>query len=62
MPQLMINIPVQQVATIINSMNDGEMETLLLLLSEEGKELVKRSEDFKKKKIKYLSRDEVFDV
>ncbi len=62
MPQLMINIPVQQVAAIINGMNDGEMETLLLLLSEEGKELVKRSEDFKEKKIKYLSRDEVFDV
>ncbi len=45
----MINIPVQQVATIINNMNDGEIETLLLLLSEEGKELVKRSKDFKKK-------------
>ena len=50
----MINIPVQQVATIINSMNDGEMETLLLLLSEEGKELVKRTEDLKNKKVKYL--------
>ena len=62
MPELMINIPVQQVATIINSMNDGEMETLLLLLSDEGKELLKRTEDFKKKKVKYLSRDEVFDV
>jgi len=62
MPELMINIPVQQVATIINSMNDGEMETLLLLLSEEGKELVKRTEDLKNKKVKYLSRDEVFDV
>jgi hypothetical protein len=47
MPELMINIPVQQVATIINSMNDGEMETLLLLLSDEGKELLKRTEDFK---------------
>ena len=58
----MINIPVQQVATIINSMNDGEMETLLLLLSEEGKELVRRTEDLKKKNVKYLSRDEVFDV
>lgn len=62
MPELMINIPVQQVATIINSMNNSEIETLLLLLSEEGNELIKRTEDLKKKKIKYLSRDEVFDV
>lgn len=62
MPELMINIPVQQVATIINSMNDEEMETLLLLLSEEGRELVKRTEDFKNNRVKYLSRDQVFDV
>ena len=62
MPQVMINIPVQQIATIINSMNDGEIETLLLLLSEEGKELIKRTEEYKKKKVEYLSRDEVFDV
>jgi len=62
MPELMINIPVQQVATIINSMNDGEVETLLLLLSDEGKDLLKRNDDLKKKKVRYLSRDDVFDV
>lgn len=62
MPNLMINIPVQQVATIINNMSDGEIETLLLLLSDEGRELLKRKDDLEKSKIKYLSRDEVFDV
>ena len=62
MPVLTINIPVQQVASIINNMNDSEIETLLLLLSEEGKELLKRTADLKEKKIQYLTRDEVFDV
>ncbi len=41
---------------------DVMVEKPLALKVEEGKELVKRTEDLKKKKVKYLSRDEVFDV
>lgn len=62
MPELIIDISTHQVAAIIDSMNEGELETLLLLLSDEGKELIKRNKDLKEKKVKYLSRDEAFDV
>lgn len=62
MPEYRITITVRQLATMIKSMNDNELETLLLLLSDEGNELLNRNNDLKEKKVKYLSRDEAFDV
>lgn len=62
MAELIVDIPVRQIADIINNLDESERETLLLLLSEDGDELLKRVKDFKENKIKYLSRDEVFDV
>jgi len=43
-------------------MNEQEMETLTLLLSDEGAELLERKKDLKLKKVRFLTREEVFDV
>ncbi len=43
-------------------MNKQEIETLYLLLTEEGAELLQRKNDVLQKKVKFLDRDEVFDV
>jgi len=62
MPEMMIDIPVNEVAKMIRAMNEGEMETLTLLLTEEGNELLERKKDLELKKVKFLTRDEAFDV
>lgn len=62
MPEMMIDIPVNEVAKIIKSMTEGEIESLALLLTEGGSELLKRKKDLELKKVKLLSRDEAFDV
>ena len=62
MPEVVVTIPVKQVASIIKSMSKQELETLLLLLLEDSKELLDRTKDLKEKKFNYLTRDEVFDV
>lgn len=62
MPELMVDIPIKEVAVLINKMNKQELETLYMLLTEEGEELLKRNKDLKSKKVKYLNRGDVFDV
>ncbi len=62
MPEVMVDIPIKEVACLINKMNKQELETLYMLLTEEGEELLKRNKDLKSKKVKYLNRDNVFDV
>jgi len=62
MPELKINIALNQIVSIINSMKKEELESLILLLSEDGNELIRRNQEFKSKKVKYLTRDEVFNV
>ncbi len=62
MPELTINIHLNQIVSIINSMGKEELESLVLLLSEDGKELIKRNQDLKERKVQYLTRDEVFNV
>ncbi len=62
MPELMVEIPIKEVAYLINKMNKQELETLYMLLTEDGEELLKRNKDLKSKKAKYLNRDDVFDV
>ena len=42
MAQVSINIPVENIAGMINSMDVKEIETLCLLLNNEGQELLKR--------------------
>ncbi len=62
MTELLIDIPIENIAKLITSMNKQEIETLYLLLTEEGAELLQRKNDVLQKKVKFLDRDEVFDV
>ncbi len=50
------------IAKIIRSMNSQEIETLYLLLTKEGKELLERKKDSELGRVKFLTRDEVFDT
>ena len=62
MPQITVNIAVEDLARIINNMKRNELETLLVLLTKEGNELLKRKKDIESGKVKTLSREEVFGV
>ena len=62
MPEMMIDIAVDNVAKVIKAMNEKEVETLTLLLTEEGAELLERKKDLELRKVKFLTRDEAFDV
>ena len=62
MPEMMIDIPINEVVKIIKAMKEEEMETLALLLTKEGSELLDRKKELELKKVKFLTRDEVFDV
>jgi len=61
MPQMTFNIRVEDLAKVIAGMRKKELETLSVLLTEEGKELLERKQDIESKEIKTLSREEVFD-
>ncbi len=62
MPQMTLDISVGNVAQIIQSMNTQEIETLYLLLTEEGKELLERKKDLELGRVRFLTRDEAFDI
>ena len=62
MAELTVNVPIHEVAQLINRMSKEEIETLCLLLSEDGKELIERKQDLIAGKTEYLTRDQVFDV
>ena len=62
MAQLNINIPVDKIAGMINNMEINELETLCLLLNDDGRELLRRKKETEYEDIRLISRDEVFDV
>ena len=62
MAQVSINIPVENIAGMINSMDVKEIETLCLLINDEEQELLRRKKEAEAEDFKFLSRDEVFDV
>jgi len=62
MPEMIIDIAVDEVAKVIKAMNEKEVETLTLLLTEGGAELLERKMDLELRKVKFLTRDEAFDV
>ncbi len=59
---MILNIPIPDIAGMINSMNKQELETLYMFLTEQGSDLLERNQDLKLKKVTYLTEDEVFDV
>ena len=56
---LTVELSVKDIAKTIKRLSKEDKEELLLLLSEEGKELVKRHRDITQKKVKTLTRSEV---
>ena len=62
MPQITLDITLDDLAKVIASMGKRDLETLLILITDEGKELLKRKQDIESKEVKTLSREEVFDV
>jgi len=60
MPKVMVNLSLEDLVRIINSMDEEEIETLSLMLSGEDKELLERKRDIETGKVKTLSRKEVF--
>ncbi len=62
MLQMTVNIKVGDIAKVIACMEKSELETLSVLLSDEGKELLERKNDIERKKVKTLSREEIFDA
>ena len=57
-----IKVSIETLAETIKKLNKKDLEVLTLLLSNEGKELLKRKQEIEEKSIKILSREEVFDV
>lgn len=62
MPEVMVNISVKHLAKMIRAMNTQELETLSVLLTKEGKELITRKKEVEQKTVRLLTREEVFDV
>jgi hypothetical protein len=60
MPQVTMNISVDHVAQAIKAMTHQELETLSLLLTDEGKELLERKRDLLQNRVTFLSREETF--
>jgi hypothetical protein len=57
MPQLLVDVSIRKVADIIRTMNPSELETLHLLLTDDGKELLSRKQDLELNRVKFLSRE-----
>jgi hypothetical protein len=62
MPQMTVNIKIEEIAKAIACMEKRELETLSIMLSDEGKELLQRKQDIEDKQVRSLSREEVFDA
>ncbi len=62
MPEMILDIPIINLARMIKNMNKREIETLYMFLTEEGSELLERNKDLKMKKVKYMTEEEAFDV
>ncbi|MDU9049445.1 MAG: hypothetical protein Q3M30_11370 [Candidatus Electrothrix sp. Rat3] len=62
MPEMTVDVPIKQLASMINRLNRKELETLSLFLTKKGSELLERNRDLESKSVEYLSEDEAFDV
>ena len=60
MPQIEMNISIGDVAKAIKAMTFQEIETLSLMLTTEGSELLKRKHDLISNRVQFLSREEAF--
>ncbi|MEW5817825.1 MAG: hypothetical protein AB1798_20835 [Spirochaetota bacterium] len=60
MPRMTIDMSVEELAETITHLTDEERETLLLLLSPDGKELKKRKEEIEKGTVATVSHFDIF--
>ena len=56
---VMVELKVEELASGIKKLNKKDRETLLLLLSGEGKEVKKRLKEIETGKVKTLTREEI---
>lgn len=61
-PKITVDMSIENIAESISRLSSEERETLLLLLSPEGKELKKRQEEIKSGKVETLSHEEMFNA
>ncbi len=57
---VMVELKVEDIASSIKKLDKADKETLLLLLSGKGKEIARRVKDLKTKKVRPMTREEVF--
>lgn len=57
---VMVKLKVEDIADTIRKLKKTDREMLLLLLTGEAREIVRRTKDIKTKKVKPLSREETF--
>ena len=57
---IMVKLKVEDIANSIKKLKKKDTETLLLLLSGQGKEIKKRLHEIKSKKAKTMTREETF--
>ncbi|MFO7729562.1 MAG: hypothetical protein R6V86_02245 [Spirochaetia bacterium] len=60
MPKVTVDMSIENIAEFITHLSSEERETLLLLLSADGKELKKRKEEIESGKVKTLSHTDIF--
>lgn len=58
--EVTVELKVEDIASSIKKLNKADKEMLLLLLSGKSKELARRVRDIKTKKVKPITREEVF--
>jgi hypothetical protein len=56
---VMVELKVEEIASGIKKLNKKDREALLLLLSDQGKEIKKRLKELQTGKVKTLSREEI---
>lgn len=57
---VMVELKVEDIAYSIKKLKKADREMLILLLSGEGREIVRRVKEMKSKKVKTLTREETF--
>lgn len=62
MPEITFNVSITRLAKIIKSLQKSEKETLALLLTDEGAEILERRREIQTAKVKCIGRDEAFHV
>jgi len=62
MPQITINVGIEEIAKAIACMKKRDLESLSIIISDQGEELLERKQDIEGKQVRALSRKEVFDA